>query len=135
VFKPWDTEVITPEEQEAHIAYEGDALQWRPAHASRGEAFHCVPGDALHIPFIAGHHVKNGPELSITLSIFFNNDKTHQQIAAIKFNRRMRKSLGLLRWDPTPVGVNHSLDRAKGITYRGLAKAGSLMGLRHLGLR
>jgi Cupin-like domain len=130
VFKPWDSEVVTQEEQEAHIAYEGDAIRWRPAHASRGQAFHCTPGDALHMPFISPHHVKNGSELSITLSIFFNDTRTRQQVAASQFNHHMRRSLGALSWKPTPVGQHHTLDSIKGFAYRGLAKAGSVLRIR-----
>lgn len=119
VFPPLDKRVITQPEYESHMEREVGALKWKPDCESLGESFHCEPGDALHIPFLAGHHVKNGPEVSVTLSIFFNDTRTLRQLNAMRFNHRVRKKWGV---SPMAVGQNHPMDSLKALAFRGYAR-------------
>lgn len=125
VFPSWDKRVITQTEYELHGERIGGALKWKPESEALGRAFHCQPGDALHIPFVAGHHVKNGPEVSVTLSIFFNDTRTQAQLDALRFNHRIRKRLKPLHLAPLPVGRFDVLDRMKSMAYRRLAGVGA----------
>ncbi|HOZ25686.1 MAG TPA: cupin-like domain-containing protein, partial [Thermomonas sp.] len=127
VFKPWDDRVISPVEYERRGADEPTAVRWKPESAAFGTTYTCGPGDALHIPFAAGHHVRNGPDdLSVTLSIFFNHRRSRDQLQALRFNNRMRKLLAPWGMTPARVGqvdaldackslINRSMDRLKGV--------------------
>ena len=121
VFPPLDKRVITQPEYEAHFEREGDAVKWKPECEDLGTVHHCVPGDALHIPFVAGHHVKNGPEVSVTLSIFFNDNRTQKQLNALKFNHRMRRKFSSSPW---AVGKSHMVDSMKSLAYRTYLRMG-----------
>lgn len=126
VFPPWDPRVITDVEYEGHMARNGQEVTWKPEAAKLGKTFRCESGDALHIPFVAGHHVRNGPELSITLSIFFNHRRSWNQLKALKFNNRLRRVLNPIGMKPTPVSRSHRLDTLKSLSYRVAEKFGAL---------
>ncbi len=118
VFKPWDERVVSQEESERRLAYAGNP-SWKPEYAHLGEEFHFVPGDALHIPFLAGHHVRNGPEdVSVSLSIFFNHRETADRMRALMFNHVARGPLSRLGLRPFPVAQSDFRDRLKSQTYR-----------------
>jgi len=118
VFPPWDERVVTAAETESRMAYEQNPL-WKPQSEVLGTPFHFEPGDALHIPFVAGHHVKNGPEdVSISLSVFFNHRQTSERIRALLFNHRVRPALSKLGLAPTPVGQSAWRDSLKSQSFR-----------------
>lgn len=119
VFPPMDKRVVTQPEYESHMEREVGALKWKPECESLGISYHCSPGDALHIPFVAGHHVKNGPEVSVTLSIFFNDTRTQTQLNALRFNHRVRRKWGA---SPKAVGKNHCIDSLKALAFRGYSR-------------
>lgn len=123
-FPTMDERVITQLEYESHFEREGGAVKWKPQSESLGTTHHCGPGDALHIPFAAGHHVKNGPEVSVTLSIFFNDTRTQTQINAMKFNHRVRKKARYLSDSLSAVGKNHTIDYMKSLAYRSYTRLG-----------
>lgn len=105
VFPPWDERVITRAEYEAHSDYHDCAVSWKPDCEPLGRRFECAPGDALHIPFLGGHHVRNGCEdLSITLSVFFNTPRSFDQLNALRCNHRLRPVLKRFGMEPAPVG-------------------------------
>lgn len=118
VFPPWDERVVTQEESERRLAYEGNPA-WKPEHAALGHDFHFEPGEAIHIPFLAGHHVKNGAEdVSISLSIFFNHQESAHRLRALMFNHHMRGPLSRIGMTPAPVAANDFRDHLKSQTYR-----------------
>lgn len=122
VFSPLDDRVITAADYESHIEYQEGSIQWKPESESFGQKFVCRAGDALHIPFLAGHHVKNGPEVSITLSIFFNDKRSSTQLNALKYNHKVRNKLQRLGWAPFPVGRVPLLDSFKSLAHRAHAR-------------
>ncbi len=114
VFKPWDARVISDLEYEKHVSGAPQAVAYKAESEPLGTCFDCKPGDALHIPFVAGHHVVNGPdEVSVTLSVFFNHPRTLRQLNALKYNHRARKLLAPLGLAPLPVGRFDALDAYK----------------------
>lgn len=119
VFRPWDERVITATEYEAHSAYSDCAVRWKPECEALGSQFHCAPGDAVHIPFLGGHHVRNGSDdLSITLSVFFNTPRTLEQLNALRCNHRLRPLLGRVGLQPAPVGRQRWRDAGKSYLSR-----------------
>lgn len=130
VFPTWDERVVTQEESERRLVYAGNPV-WKPEHAGLGREFDFQPGEALHIPFLAGHHVKNGPEdVSISLSVFFNHRETAHRMRALMFNHHARPHLRRIGMKPSPVAHNAMRDQFKSQIYR----AGNLLlGRRHAG--
>ncbi|MFT3762914.1 MAG: cupin-like domain-containing protein [Pseudoxanthomonas sp.] len=113
VFPPWDPRVVSDDDTEQFFARSGRRPSWRPEIEPLGTTFDFAPGQALHIPFAAGHHVRNGSDdVSISLSIIFNTPETRKIINALAMNHRMRR-LGM-----TPARV--ALD-APGVEGKALA--------------
>jgi len=115
VFPPWNPEVMKPDVRESLVAYSGKRPLWRPEMEALGTTFDFKPGDALHIPFVAGHHVRNGPdEVSISLSLFFKTDENLMLTDAMVLNDHLRR----LRLNPSGVGTNRWRDAAKASIWR-----------------
>jgi hypothetical protein len=130
VFPPWDERVASSEICESFMAYGGKRPVWRDEIAPLGHTFQFKPGEALHIPFMAGHHVKNGPdEVSISMSIIFNSSKTAQQSRAMRMNHWMRPALGRIGLAPTPVGRDGLRDAMKASAWQGCYRAARMAGL------
>jgi Cupin-like domain len=66
-------------------------LVWRDELASGGTQWSLSPGEALFVPVMAPHHVKNGPEPSISLSITWRSDWSFAEADARAFNGLLRK--------------------------------------------
>lgn len=114
VFKPWDSRVIRQQELEMHTSGAPQAVAYKPESEAFGQRFECGPGDALHIPFVAGHHVLNGSDdVSVTLSVFFNHHRSLRQLHALKYNHRARKLWSRAGLAPLPVGRFAPLDAGK----------------------
>lgn len=73
------------------------------------------PGECLHIPFTAPHWVKNGDEVSISLSIIFRTRRTDRLRNAYQLNYGLRRRLG---WAPFPVRQSPLRDHSKDLLLR-----------------
>jgi|APLak6261678615_1056124.scaffolds.fasta_scaffold00798_3 hypothetical protein len=125
VFPMWDERVVTAEESEGFMAQSGVRPKYRPESESLGTAFDFSPGQAVHIPFMAGHHVKNGPDdVSVSLSIIFNTRETVAMSKAMVLNHKLRGA-GL---KPKPVGHSEWRDLGKSLVYRSLSKVRRTLG-------
>jgi cupin-like protein len=125
VFRPWNAEVIDPADYEARVAFDANRADWRPEKDRFAIKFNIVPGDAIHIPFLGGHYVQNGPEdVSITLSYFFHNNETTFRTKALLTNHFLRKRLKRVGLQPRPIGASAGMDALKAGMYP-LLKAGS----------
>lgn len=110
VSRPWDERVVTNLDCENYVSYVNTRLPWSETKDQFSTTFDFRPGDALHIPFVSGHHVRNGSEdVSISMSIIFNTDQTMAWRSALNFNQRARK-IGLA---PAAVGSHPVRDMAK----------------------
>lgn len=67
-------------------------LVWRDELAAGGTAWPLEPGDALFVPVMAPHHVKVGPDPSISLSITWRSDWSYAEADARAFNHLLRKA-------------------------------------------
>lgn len=125
VFPQWDERVVTQGDREAYVSYKSTRLSWSPALDSIGQSFQFAPGDALHIPFIAGHHVRNGPgDVSISMSIIFNTPETRTQLAAMRWNHWLTAKS---RIKASPVPGGNLRDKSKAAAWLTMRKCVELM--------
>jgi hypothetical protein len=123
VFPPWDERVTSAQAVEDYVLRQGKGPDWEKADRSLARDFTFCPGDALHIPFVAGHYVRNGDDaVSISMSIIFNTDQTIRQIRAMSFNQKLSRALRTVGMRPQPVGQSPTRDAAKGRAYAAIAK-------------
>ncbi len=71
-------------------------LKWDDRFAREGMAFPLAPGEALYVPVMAPHFVRNGPEVSVSLSITWRSDWSFAEADARAFNGQLRQ------WGFTP---------------------------------
>lgn len=118
VYPPFREEIVNQAVYESFVAKSGRRPNYDPSLDHYAEAFSFHPGETLHIPFLAPHHVKNGPdEVSISLSIIFNTEITWRQIGAMRFNDKLRRSMGRVGISPGPVGRSRLVDGAKAFAF------------------
>ena len=80
-------------------------LPWKDELLEGGTAFTIEPGEAVFVPVMAPHFVRNGPESSISLSITWRSEWSYAEAYARSFNGTLRR-LGLTprapgRWPAT----------------------------------
>lgn len=125
IYPSWDESIIKPEVLEGFMARSGVRPQYDDAFAKKAQTFDFGPGEAIHIPFVAGHDVQNGrDDLSISLSIIFNTKETQRQIEALSFNHLLPNRLKL---SPVSVGQQHFSDRIKAQSYRAFSKTKNIL--------
>ena len=95
-------------------------LVWREELAEGGTAWSLSPGEGLFVPVMAPHHVKNGPEPSISLSITWRSDWSFAEADARAFNSLLRKA-GLR---PSAPGRFPARNTAKALAWRAVRKMG-----------
>ena len=108
---------------EVHEAYHtGGAreLTWRDELAAGGREFTIGPGEALFVPVMAPHFVRNGPEPSVSLSITWRSEWSFAEADARAFNAVLRR-VGL---KPASTGRWPAGNKAKAYGWRMLRKLG-----------
>lgn len=109
---------------EVHEAYHtGGAreLAWREELAAGGRAFAIGPGEALFVPVMAPHFVRNEPEPSVSLSITWRSEWSFAEADARAFNAALRR-IGLR---PRSTGRWPARNLAKAYGWRVLRKLGA----------
>jgi hypothetical protein len=106
-----------------HEAYHtggGRELTWRDDLLPGGTAFAIGPGEALFVPVMAPHFVRNGLEPSVSLSITWRSEWSFAEADARAFNRLLR------RWglSPTRPARWPASNRAKALGWRLARKLG-----------
>jgi hypothetical protein len=93
-------------------------LAWRDELACHGQTFKLAEGEAIYVPVMAPHHVKNGPRPSISLSITWRSEWSFAEADARAFNALLR------HWgfDPHPPGRWPARNRGKAIAWRVLRR-------------
>jgi len=118
VFPQWDERVVSARECEDYATYQSTRLAWDDSREHLGIRFEFTPGMALHIPFMAGHHVKNGmDDVSISMSIIFNTQESVAWQGALGFNSLLRRVLDPLGMRPARVAANDTRDAVKARAY------------------
>lgn len=95
-------------------------LTWDDALMDGASEFPLGPGDAVYVPVMAPHFVRNGPLPSVSLSITWRSTWSYGESEARAFNALLRKA-GL---SPKAPGRWPATNRAKSLCYRVIRKAG-----------
>ncbi|MDG2004539.1 MAG: transcriptional regulator [Novosphingobium sp.] len=109
---------------ELHESYHNGGareLRWRDELHAGGREFALGPGEALFVPVMAPHFVRNGPEVSISLSITWRSGWSYAESDARVFNAMLRR-VGL---KPASPGRWPERNLAKAYSYRVLRKIGA----------
>jgi Cupin-like domain len=93
-------------------------LRWNDELAAGGTQWAMSPGEALFVPVMAPHHVKNGPEPSVSLSITWRSDWSFAEADARAFNAVLR------RWgiEPRRPARWPARNKAKAFSWRVIRK-------------
>lgn len=95
-------------------------LKWDEAFMDEARAFTLGAGDAVYVPVMAPHFVKNGPDSSISLSITWRSDWSYAESEARGLNHLLRKR-GL---SPNAPGRWPARNAARSFGFRVLRKLG-----------
>ena len=93
-------------------------LRWNDTMLQGGTEFPIASGEALFVPVMAPHFVRNGPEPSISLSITWRSEWSYEEADARAFNKKLR----LLGLRPRAPGRWPHRNRAKALVWRVLRK-------------
>jgi hypothetical protein len=92
IFPPDDEHVVPAQEHERFHTGGHRNLPWRDEFASRGREFDLAPGQAVHVPFMAPHWVRNGPQVSVSFSITWRSEWSYREEYAHRMNALLRKA-------------------------------------------
>jgi hypothetical protein len=110
VWEPLDREVVTERALELfHARGSRELVLWSEAIQPKAHVFDLEPGMGGYMPSTAPHWVKNGPEVSVTVSATYYSDSTRRTELLHIVNDRLR-GLGL---SPRPVGASAQGDAVK----------------------
>lgn len=101
VWEPLDREVVTERSLELfHTKHSRELVVFRDDFLQRAHAYDFEPGIGAYMPSTAPHLVKNGPGVSITISLAYYTRAIRQTKLLYKGNYKLRE-LGLT---PHPIG-------------------------------
>lgn len=121
VFPAGDPRFAPDRVHETYHTGGGRELAWQDELAGGGEPFALAPGEAIFVPVMAPHFVRNGPVPSISLSITWRSEWSFAEADARAFNAVLRR-MGLRpraprRWPASNLG--------KAYAWRALRKLGA----------
>lgn len=108
LFRPEDREVTTEQEIERFYSIDSNAATYKPQLQHRAEVLMMEPGVGVHIPVNAPHWLKNGDNISISVSINYHSYDS-ERAAIYRTNHYLRR-IGL---NPTPPFRSPMLDQLK----------------------
>lgn len=121
VFPAADEAIVSPQAHEAfHLGQHHRNLGWDEGFAAKGTAFTLTPGEAIHVPVKAPHWVRNGPQVSISLSVTWRSAWSYEEADARAFNHLLRK-LGGSPKSPKRLPAHN---RLKSVAYRAIRRLG-----------
>ncbi|MBQ95344.1 MAG: transcriptional regulator, partial [Actinobacteria bacterium] len=89
-------------------------LPWTEDLMAAGTPYSIGPGEAVFVPVMAPHFVRNGPESSISLSITWRSEWSYAEAGARCFNGLVRK-LGI---EPKAPGRWPTSNQTKSLAFR-----------------
>lgn len=119
-FPAGDSRFAPDETHEAYHTGGPRELKWRDELEAGGTEFAIAAGEALFVPVMAPHFVRNGPEPSISLSITWRSEWSYAEADARAFNAMLRRH-GV---NPVQPGRWPNQNRAKSYAWRALRKVG-----------
>ena len=90
-FPAGDTAYAPDEVHETYHTGGARELGWHDDMAAGGAPFALTAGEALLIPVMAPHFVRNGPEVSMSLSITWRSEWSYAEADARAFNAALRR--------------------------------------------
>ena len=119
---PGDEEVVPHEKHEAYHVGGHRNVAWNDGYEARGEKFALAPGDAVHVPLMWPHWVKNGPEPSVSFSITWKSRWIYEEADVRGMNHLLRR-VGI---DPRPPAPFPQRNMSKALAYRAIRRARQL---------
>jgi len=113
LFRPEDREVTTEQEIERFYSIDTNAATYKPELQDRAEVLMMEPGTGVHIPVNAPHWLKNGDNISISVSINYHGYDSER--AAIYRTNHWLRRLGLNPKPPFRSSVVDQLKRPIGV--------------------
>lgn len=113
----WPSKLAEQEELESQVGPGGHRNV--PGMPSGAETFRMDPGDGIYVPIHAPHMVKNGDEVSISLSITWQTPVSERDLLVTSANARLRK----LKLSPKPPGDRPLSDKTKAGLMRAVHRA------------
>jgi len=113
----WDSRDRSVLSEIALEKYFSDAdkhIVFKEEYQQRASIFELTPGTGLHFPVVAPHWVRNGAEVSVSLSVTFRTLASEQQRIVYCANSALRRR-GMT---PTPQGASAFRDIAKFYAFR-----------------
>jgi hypothetical protein len=119
-FPAGDTFYASDEAHEAYHLGGRPELTWRAEMEQGGTEFPLSPGEALFVPLMAPHFVRNGNGASVSLSVTWRSDWSMAEADARALNGLIRKT-GIA---PRTPGRWPAQNRAKSLAWSALRKTG-----------
>lgn len=122
MFPAADESIVPPQDHESFAFGEHHRnLVWKDSMSAQGTPISLTEGEALYVPVKMPHWVKNGPDVSISLSVTWRSDWSVAESEARAMNALLRGA-GLSptspkRWPASNIG--------KSFAYRALRKTGA----------
>lgn len=121
VFPVADETILPPQAHEGfHLGQHHRNIAWEESFATKGTSFLLKPGEAIHVPVKAPHWVKNGPQVSVSLSVTWRSTWSYEEADARAFNHLLRK-FGVTPASPKRLPAHN---RGKSLAYRAIRKLG-----------
>ena len=119
---PQDRSVVSEIDIESYYARGKASGTYSPEVEHKARRFTLQPGEGVHIPSHAAHWVKNGKDVSVSLSLNFEFPQWKYK-DSYKMNYELRK----LQRSHNPPGSTELTDRAKSIGFHLLSKSRSIL--------
>ena len=120
LFSGTDETIIPAQFHETYHAGGPRTVPWKEEFAAKGTAVTLRAGDAIYVPLKWPHHVKNGSEVSVSLSVTWRSQWSYAEADTRAFNKLLR-NLGM---NPTPPKPLPHRNLAKSTAWRALRKVG-----------
>jgi hypothetical protein len=119
-FPVGDTRFVPDEAHETYHSGGPRELKWDDAMLPHGTEFALSPGEALFVPVMAPHFVRNGPAPSVSLSITWRSEWSYRESDARILNAILRAR----GFSPKAPGRFPHQNYAKAYTFRVMRKLG-----------
>lgn len=119
-FPAGDTRFVPDEAHETYHSGGPRELKWDDTMLPHGTEFPLSRGEALFVPVMAPHFVRNGPAPSVSLSITWRSEWSYRESDARIFNQILRKR----GFTPAAPGRFPHQNYAKAYAFRVLRKLG-----------
>ena len=120
VFPHADEAIVSGQEHERYHLGGHRGVPWREQFAPAGATFSLSPGDAIYVPVKAPHFVRNGAQVSVSLSVTWRSEWSFAEADARGFNACLR-TLGLTPRAPHRWPRGNAL---KSLAYRAIRRTG-----------